>query len=1261
MTERDPIVNSDVMGFTGERYIPEIHGNIELEHLHRYLFASTVVKEMTVLDIASGEGYGSAMLSRTAQKVIGVDISIEAISHAQAKYRIDNLKFLLGSCLSIPIKDASVDIVVSFETIEHLSDHDKMMREIKRVLRPGGVVIISSPDKLEYSEKPNYSNPYHVKELYREDFCKFLNLYFKNHSMYGQRVIYGSALFCEDNNRPVKSYELNDPTLSACPGVPYAVYLVAVASDAELPSLPSGILEQPINDSDTMRMIAADYETQINTLNGIITNLESQNSTLNQIVIERDNLIANIINHERELTEQLTCLNQPLLELPPQISALGQALGERDNHIAEINNHVRELTEQLTSLNRTVLKQGKQISVLDQAIIERDKHISEINSHARELTEQLTHLNQIVSERDKQIDYLEQTVVVRDEQILDSKQEISNLLRSTSWLITKPLRYISRLVSVNNFTSVESRQLTMPDKHDGHNLAQDTAVLPIDFVGDVYLNLNPDLLEAGVDAQAHYLNYGQYEGRIYSLPKIDISSENDLNVDHETILMVSHEASRTGAPILSLNLVQSLIERYNVVVLLLGEGELAKIFRLTGAAVIISPELRCNPTIAYLVVDQLCDRFNFKFALINSIESRVVLSALSDRFVPSISLLHEFASYTRPRHAFRDALFLSSEVVFSAKLTYENALSEYPDLDDYSAYILPQGRCLLPLGEFTDEQFQAEKLRISKFVRPEDIGTDSIVVLGAGFVHLRKGVDLFIECASRVIRTPGGKRCRFVWIGKGYDPDSDIGYSVYIADQIRRAGLQKYVFFVNETFAIEAAYEEADLLLLSSRLDPLPNVAIDALTHGVPVLCFNKTTGIADFLIQSGLKDYCVADYLDSSEMADKIKALLFSKELRVSISEKCRAASIAYFDMYKYVHRLEQLALDAYPRMQQEAFDTQTILESGLFRQDFSCPPHRKGLHLKKLVRAYVREWASGIGRRKPFPGFHPGIYLERHGLAIKGADPFADYLRAGQPEGQWHYPVIVAGAGEPVKKELPANHRIALHLHVYYPDMLSEITKRLSLNRICPDLFVSITNEKHRESIITDLKNYTGKIVDIQIVPNRGRDIGPLFTAFGQRILDQYDIVGHFHTKKSADVKDTMMGKSWNRFLLENLIGGDSGAMADSVLTTMHADTTIGIVFADDPYVIGWSANRNFAEPLAARAGLQELPEHFLFPIGTMFWARTSALAPLINLCFDWGDYPEEPLPYDGTILHAIERMITLIAGGEHCVATNVVGLTR
>jgi len=160
---------------TGERFLPEWGGESELEHMHRYVLSCELVDKMDVLDIASGEGYGSYMLAEKANSVIGVDISQEAITHARANYKQKNLKFLIGSCEEIPLADNTIDVVVSFETIEHHDKHDEMISEIKRVLKPNGTLIISSPDKRNYSEGPGIANPYHIKELYEEEFKLLIN------------------------------------------------------------------------------------------------------------------------------------------------------------------------------------------------------------------------------------------------------------------------------------------------------------------------------------------------------------------------------------------------------------------------------------------------------------------------------------------------------------------------------------------------------------------------------------------------------------------------------------------------------------------------------------------------------------------------------------------------------------------------------------------------------------------------------------------------------------------------------------------------------------------------------------------------------------------------------------------------------------------------------------------------------------------------------------------------------------------------------
>ena len=124
--------------WTGQRFVPEVGENIALEHLHHYAMACELVQGKTVSDIACGEGYGAAMLAKFADQVTGVDISAETIAFANAKYQRTNLEFKIRSCGEIPIADASIDIIVSFKTIEHHNQHEAMMDEFKRVLHPGG-------------------------------------------------------------------------------------------------------------------------------------------------------------------------------------------------------------------------------------------------------------------------------------------------------------------------------------------------------------------------------------------------------------------------------------------------------------------------------------------------------------------------------------------------------------------------------------------------------------------------------------------------------------------------------------------------------------------------------------------------------------------------------------------------------------------------------------------------------------------------------------------------------------------------------------------------------------------------------------------------------------------------------------------------------------------------------------------------------------------------------------------------------------------
>ncbi|GLQ95661.1 methyltransferase domain-containing protein [Dyella mobilis] len=184
------------MKFTGERYVPTEAGEIRHEHLHRYAWCAPLVEGKDVLDIACGEGYGSAMLARSARKVTGMDISDEAVQHAQAEYRdVPHLEYRRGDAAEIPLPDDSVDVVVSFETIEHHDRHSEMIAEIRRVLRPDGVLIISSPNRVVYTELAGHHNEFHIKELDFGEFNAVLKERFDRVTYFGQRLAVGSSIF----------------------------------------------------------------------------------------------------------------------------------------------------------------------------------------------------------------------------------------------------------------------------------------------------------------------------------------------------------------------------------------------------------------------------------------------------------------------------------------------------------------------------------------------------------------------------------------------------------------------------------------------------------------------------------------------------------------------------------------------------------------------------------------------------------------------------------------------------------------------------------------------------------------------------------------------------------------------------------------------------------------------------------------------------------------------------------------------------------
>jgi ubiquinone/menaquinone biosynthesis C-methylase UbiE len=240
----DPTPGSETqLEWTGERLTPGAQADAIAEHLHRYALARELAAGRAVLDIACGEGYGSALLAHVAREVTGVDVDAATVAHAQRKYTRANLRFIEGSATAIPLPDHAVDIAVSFETIEHLADHEGMLRELRRVLRAGGTLLISSPDRREYSERAHYQNPHHVEELDAAEFEGLLRRHFAHVALLAQRMVYGSAIAGGEEGGALQTYAGGFEGIESARGLPHARYWIAICSDAPIEPLPPSIFE----------------------------------------------------------------------------------------------------------------------------------------------------------------------------------------------------------------------------------------------------------------------------------------------------------------------------------------------------------------------------------------------------------------------------------------------------------------------------------------------------------------------------------------------------------------------------------------------------------------------------------------------------------------------------------------------------------------------------------------------------------------------------------------------------------------------------------------------------------------------------------------------------------------------------------------------------------------------------------------------------------------------------------------------------------
>lgn len=348
------------MKFTGERFIPgQTDLELQLEHFNRYQFARQFAVGKRVLDAACGVGYGTDILARDAESVAGIDISEESIAYAREIYGGRRTEFRTASIAQLPFDENSFDVVVSFETLEHVDGHTQQdfLHEIARVLTDTGLLIMSTPNHSIYSRRG--SNEFHVKELDYDDFKAMLEAQY--------RYVYFFSQQFEVCNIIAAAESCGAWMESQLPGQD-AEYLIAVCSN------------QPLDHIDTRVIVRGDGKL------AQLTDWAQRNHEAN----EKNNIqITHLSTQIAELQEanakQASALAARESELTAQLKGKDEALAAKEAQITEKNLEIAEQCRVLMEKDGELEKKNCELAELRQEVVNKNGHIEQLLEPEREL------------------------------------------------------------------------------------------------------------------------------------------------------------------------------------------------------------------------------------------------------------------------------------------------------------------------------------------------------------------------------------------------------------------------------------------------------------------------------------------------------------------------------------------------------------------------------------------------------------------------------------------------------------------------------------------------------------------------------------------------------------------------------------------------------------------------------------------------------------------------------------------------------------
>jgi glycosyltransferase involved in cell wall biosynthesis len=728
-----------------------------------------------------------------------------------------------------------------------------------------------------------------------------------------------------------------------------------------------------------------------------------------------------------------------------------------------------------------------------------------------------------------------------------------------------------------------------------------------DFSEKYYQALYPDIAEAKVNPFRHYMEFGMREGRktLSELRGNFHHGEQVYNPTKPTCLIGVHELSRTGAPIVGLQLAREAKEEYNVVVIGLGGGEMVEAFRGECYRLLVTDSPQDE--IGYLSEDI---DMNFEFAVLNSVESYRFLPFLIALRVPAAMYLHEYTEYTvsyRPLLStmFSDMLVFSSDQV---RDSWSNVMKNINFDRDRDTIIVPQ-------DHLEERPIRRKRYQEARATLSEIIGVDCSnkrIVYGAGHAQWRKGSDMFALTAQLARRSSDDTL--FIWIGDGENHE-DVHFGVYYEKHLIEAGANLpgsnlITLPAGPTYPDLCA--AADALYLTSRFDPLPNVVFDAVKNGCHVVCFENASGFDD----ARYDEVGVLHRVGFGDLQGAIDTLS-RVPLKASKTPGAIKKSLTALQNAKPAPKpFEQIseALKA-RRLDQREF----VIGHGSYDVSYLYPSGEAFAEQRQLERNFV--WTRG--RRQSW----------------KNRDHIEAEIAASD---NWVHDALRVETFA-LRLDKPTPPPFAIHVHAFYTDDLAADIANYAAYHAASKIVVT-TDSGIKRRKIRDIFREANISVEVELMPNQGRDILPFLRVVESRDLGPEMIWAHVHQKKSVGTSIT--GDVWRTFL-QTILLGDAKSM--SVAIDHIARDGVGLVAALDPFDVSWSGNRRLLDRFADRFD-QPLPNQpLLFPTGNMFWTKGKVATQMLELFGANYPWPNEPLANDGTVYHLIERLWPAVCAAQ------------